>query len=119
MSEVAVLDGEVEWGFAVVVFYGGEQVCGDPGDLIEVAVTGGGVEWGLASAVVYGGEEFNTDTAKVLQVAFGGGLVQSGGAVVAVNDDSGEGVGSWFVGRHGLLLLVGFIEAWRALWASK
>ena len=53
---MAVLGGFVEWGPAVVVFYGGEEFSGDPGDLIEVAVGGGIVEWGPAVVVFYGGE---------------------------------------------------------------
>ena len=43
MIEVAVLGGEVEWGKAVVVFYGGEEFSGNTGDLIEVVVLGGEV----------------------------------------------------------------------------
>ena len=56
MSEMAVVGGEVQGRVAVVVFYGGEQVCGDTGDLIEVAVPGGAVQWGSVVVVFYGGE---------------------------------------------------------------
>ena len=41
MIEVAEMGGVVEWGVAVVGFYGGEEFSSDPRYLIEVAVPGG------------------------------------------------------------------------------
>ena len=104
MVEVAEMGGDVEWGRAVVVFYGGEQFCGNPGDLIEEAALGGVVEWGFTVVVFYGGEEFSGDSAKVLQGAVCGGLVQSGGAGFSIDDAAGEILRGWWVARHGLAL---------------
>ena len=59
----------------MVVFYGGEQVCGDPGDLIEVAALGGFVERGFTVVVFYGGEECCGDPGDLIEVAFPGSVV--------------------------------------------
>ena len=72
----------MEWGSAVVVFYGGEQFRSDPVYLSEVAAPGGGVEWGPPVVAFYGGEEFSGEAGYLMEVAVTGGVVEWGFTVV-------------------------------------